>query len=118
MEILGERLRSLRESMKLSQIKIASLIGMTQASINRYESGASTPSTKVLLWYADYFDVSMDYIYGRTDQPQGRLYKCQPQVDQSDPQLQKFVEMCFDPQSLMNDRLKKTLLEMLGEVKP
>ena len=118
MEILGERLRNLRESMKLSQIKIAGLIGTTQASINRYESGTSTPSTKVLLWYADYFDVSMDYIYGRTDQPQGRLYECQPQVGQSDPQLQKFVEMCFDPQSPINNRLKKMLLEMLGEAKP
>ena len=116
--IIGERLRHLREGMKLSQMKIAGLIGTTQASINRYESGLSTPSPKVLLWYADYFDVSLDYIYGRTDQPQGRLYECQPQAGPNDPQLQKFVEMCFDPQSPMNDRLKKTLLDMLGEAKP
>ena len=117
MNVIGERLRHLRESMKLSQIKIAGLIGTTQASINRYEGGPSTPPPKVLLWYADYFDVSMDYIYGRTNQPQGKLYEYQPKIEQTDPEMAKFVEMCFDPKSPMNDRLKKTLLDLLGEAK-
>ena len=41
--MIGERLRQLRESVKLSQMKIASLIGTTQASVNRYETGQATP---------------------------------------------------------------------------
>lgn len=76
------------------------------------------PSTKVLLWYADYFDVSMDYIYGRTDNPQGKLYEYKPKIEQTDPEIAMFVDMCFDPKSPMIDRLKKTLLDLLGEVKP
>ena len=57
----------------------------------------------------------MDYIFGRTDNPQGKLYEYKPKIQQSDPQMQKFVEMCFDPTSPMNARLKETLLQMLGE---
>ncbi len=72
----------------------------------------------MLLWYADYFDVSLDYIYRRTDNSQGKLYGYKPKIEQTDPEMAKFEEMCFDPKSPMNDRLKKTLLDLLGEVKP
>ena len=69
MQILGERLKALREGMKLSQQKVADMIGCPQTSIYRYENGTYTPSAEALLWYADYFDVSLDYIFGRTDKP-------------------------------------------------
>lgn len=55
--------------------------------------------------------------FGRTDNPQGKLYEYKPKIQQNDPQMQKFVEMCFDPTSPMNARLKETLLQMLGEAK-
>ena len=117
MKEVGTRLRSLRVGMGLSQAKIAKLIGASQVSINRYESGGGFPPPKTLLWYADYFDVSMDYIFARTDQPQGRLYDYHPKPIENNEEMRRFVEMCFDPKSPMNDRLKQTLLEMLGEVK-
>ncbi|MCK9478678.1 MAG: helix-turn-helix domain-containing protein [Firmicutes bacterium] len=116
MKIVGERLRSLREGIKLSQAKIAKLIGTTQASINRYEALASEPPLKTLLWYADYFDVSIDYIFGRTDKPQGKLYEYKPKIANSE-EMQQFIEMCFDPNSPMNKHLKQTLIEMMGEAK-
>lgn len=62
MKELGERLRILRESVKLSQVKMADLLGVKQSSINRYEQGQSAPSLETLVKYADYFDVSMDYL--------------------------------------------------------
>lgn len=37
--------------------------GMKQPSINRYEQGTATPTVENLRKYADYFDVSMDYIF-------------------------------------------------------
>lgn len=117
MDLIAERLRQLRESVKFSQMKIAGVIGTTQASINRYETGQASPSTKVLLWYADFFDVSLDYIYGRTDNPQGKLYEYKPRIEQTDPEMAKFVEMCFDPKSPMNGRLKESLVRMLKEAK-
>lgn len=117
MKIVGERLRSLREGVKLSQAKIAAMIGSSQVSINRYESGAGSPPFTTMLWYADYFDVSLDYIFGRTDKPQGKLYEYRPKIGESSAELKQFIEMCFDPHSPMNDRLKQTLIEMLGEVR-
>ena len=115
MEIFAERLRALREGMKLSQAQIAAGVGTTQSSINRYENQVGLPPHKTLLWYADYFDVSLDYIYGRTDKPQGELYEFRPKNMEDSPEMRQFIEMCFDPNSPMNDKLKQTLIQMLGE---
>ena len=121
MEIVGQRLRALRESVGLSQNKLAGMIGVRQSSINRYENGQSVPSIQTFRWYADYFDVSMDYIFGRTDKPQGKLYNYEPQFirdkTENNQELRQFVEMCFDPKSPMNDKLKQTLMKMLEEGK-
>ena len=112
-EIFAERLRTLREGMKLSQAKIAALVGTTQTSINRYEKQVGLPPHQTLLWYADYFDVSMDYLYGRTDKPQGKQYKYRPKAIEDSAEMRQFIEMCFDPKSPMNDRLKDMLLRMM-----
>ena len=117
MQKIGERLRTLRDGIKLPQAKIAALIGTTQATVNRYENSSILPPHKTLLWYADYFDVSLDYIYGRTDKPQGTLYEYRPKVIEDNEEMKRFVEMCFDPNSPVNDRMKQMLVEMLGEVK-
>ena len=89
------------------------IVGARQSSLNRYEQDQSSPSYETFVRYADYFDVSWGYIWGRTDDPQGKLYECKPKFEENDPEMEKFVEMCFDPRSPMNDRLKKTLLAML-----
>ena len=117
MQILAERLKTLREGVKMSQAQIAALVGTTSTSIGRYENQIGFPPHKTLLWYANYFDVSLDYIYGRTDKPQGKLYEFKPEIIEDNAEMRQFIEMCFDPNSPMNDRLKQTLIEMLGEAK-
>ncbi len=115
---VSDRLRSLRESVHKSQSAIAGMIGLTQSSINRYENGQAEAPYKILLWYADYFDVSMDYIFCRTDQPQGKLYNYQPEKVKEtlarEEDWQQFVEACFDPQSPMYAKLKEMMLNMAG----
>lgn len=111
MEIISKRLKSLRESVGLSQNKLAQISGMKQSSINRYENGSATPSPENMVKLADYYDVSLDYIYGRTDNPQGRLYEHKTKYS---PEMEKFVEMCFDPNSRANHQLKATLLKLLS----
>ena len=115
MKEVGKRLKALRESVGFSQVKMAEAIGSTQSSINRYENGQSTPPVELFRRYADYFDVSMDYIFGRTDNPQGKLYEYKPKIQQNDPQMQKFVEMCFDPKSPYYNRMKESVLRMFSE---
>lgn len=119
MQEIAKRLKSLRESVNLSQAKLAVLMGATQASVNRYENGQTTPPLKILLWYADFFDVSMDYIFARTEQPEGRLYEHKPKVidaiTQDNKELRQFVDMCFDPASPISEKLRDMLTQMLEE---
>lgn len=117
MDIMAIRLRMLREKMGMSQAKLAKEIGVTQASVNRYETARVTPPAEVLLFYADRFDVSLDYIYGRTEKPQGKLYNYQPKPAVDSDEMRKFVEMCFDPKSPMNERLKQVLVDLLQQSK-
>lgn len=117
MLIISKRLKELRENLGVSQAKLAQEIGITQASVNRYEMGKVFPTAETLLKYADRFDVSLDYIFGRTDKPQGINYEYQPQIIETDDKMQEFVEMCFNPKSPYNAQLKQTILNMLKESK-
>ena len=114
-KIVGERLKALREGVHLSQAKLAAMFeGVDQPSIYRYENGTTFPSFNVLIQYADYFDVSLDYIFGRTDNPQGKLYDFQPKILKDNKQMQELIEMCFDPNSPANARLKEMLLTLIS----
>lgn len=64
---LRTRLRVLRAEQNITQQKFASAINMGQASYNAIENGRTTPSLQTLLVIADYFNVSMDYLLGRSD---------------------------------------------------
>ena len=119
MEQIGKRLRALREGVRLTQVNMAEILGVQQSRINRYETGQSTPSPEVFVKYADYFDVSMDYLYCRTDKPQGKLYDYQPQAlkvkTEQSREMREFIEMCFDPQAPVNKRLKEALFRIMEE---
>ena len=70
MKEVSKRLKALREGIGITQVKMAEGIGTTQSSINRYENGQSTPPVEIFRRYADFFDVSLEYIFCRTDKPQ------------------------------------------------
>ena len=115
MNTIGVRLRELRQSAKLSQAKIAAVVGSRQSAIARFESGEAHVPEDVVVRYADYFDVSLDYIFGRTDNPQGKLYEGKMKIEKVYPEMDKFIEMCFELGSPINERLKEALREMLKE---
>ena len=113
--ILGQRLKELRESIGKSQAFIAKAIGtIAQPAIFRYENDQSDVPNAILLWYADYFDVSLDYIFGRTDKPQGKLNA--KTLKASDEEKRKrFVEMCFDLKCPPTPSPKNTVLKPYWE---
>lgn len=63
------RLKELRKARKLSQVRLAIDLNMNQNSISRYENGEREADYITLINFADYFDVSVDYLLGRTDNP-------------------------------------------------
>lgn len=65
--IIAKRLKSLRESKGYKQNFIAEKIGIKSNTLSGYESGTRRPDAEILAKLADIYDVSTDYIIGRTD---------------------------------------------------
>ncbi len=63
------RLKELRKKRGISQVKLALDLHTTQNSISRYETGERQADYDMLIAIADYFGVSIDYLLGRTDNP-------------------------------------------------
>lgn len=63
------RLRELRKKKRLSQVKLAIDLNMSQNSISRYETGERQADYATLIKFADYFDISIDYLLERTENP-------------------------------------------------
>ena len=61
------RLKELRKKKKISQLKLAMDLNMNQNTISRYENMEREAGYDVLIKIADYFNVSLDYLLGRTD---------------------------------------------------
>lgn len=63
------RIRELRRARRVTQLKMAMDLDMSQNTISRYESGEREPGIAELIRIADYFHVSIDYLVGHTDDP-------------------------------------------------
>ena len=61
-----QRIRDLREDAVLTQAAVARLLGIQQTVYSRYERGFQTIPLEHLIKLADYYDVSLDYLTGRT----------------------------------------------------
>lgn len=67
---LSERLIKLKETNNLLQKDIAKSVGLSLRSYQRYEYGEREPTASIIIKLADYFNVSADYLLGRTDNPE------------------------------------------------
>ncbi len=61
------RLKKLRKEKNISQLKLAMDLDMNQNTISRYENVEREADYKTLIRFAEYFNVSLDYLLGRTD---------------------------------------------------
>jgi transcriptional regulator with XRE-family HTH domain len=64
---LGERLKTLREENKVTQEHLAEYLGVGRPTVAGYETKGKQPSYEILDKIANYFNVSVDYLLGRTD---------------------------------------------------
>jgi transcriptional regulator with XRE-family HTH domain len=64
-----EILRACRKNKKVPQKEIANLLGINERALRNYEHGDREPNIDALIALADYFDVSLDYLVGRSDDP-------------------------------------------------
>ena len=68
-----ERLKSLRKNAGLSQDSFAKDLSVGQSTIAGWENGKREPNIEMFCRIADYFGVTLDYLFGRVDQPTGHL---------------------------------------------
>lgn len=69
MQILAKRLKELREGRRIYQREFAEILGMSFRGYQNYETGQSEPKLATLIAIADHYQVSIDYLVGRTDVP-------------------------------------------------
>lgn len=69
MKTLAAQFKKVRSEKGLTQKQVADGISITEQAYQRYEYGRTVPSALVLIALADYFDVSLDYLVGRSDDP-------------------------------------------------
>lgn len=67
MENFSKKLKELRNEKKLTCKEVADAIGLTKNAITNYESGIREPSLSILKSLCDFYDVTADYLIGRTD---------------------------------------------------
>lgn len=72
-----KRIRDLREDKELTQKQIGQLLNMSQTGYNQYEIGKNDIPTKVLIELANFYNTSIDYLLGLTDEikPYPRIKK-------------------------------------------
>ena len=66
---MKNNLKTLRKSKGYTQIALQMKTGIEQSLLSKFENGERTPPTETLVRLADFYDVSVDYILCRTDNP-------------------------------------------------
>ncbi len=77
----GEKIKKLRLEKRLTQIELAKIFNTSHATINRYEKGVNEPDSETITKFADFFNVSTDYLLNRTN----KLNEAIPPEDGLDP---------------------------------
>jgi transcriptional regulator with XRE-family HTH domain len=95
---LGRRIRKLREGLDLSQIELAARLSVANSTISQWEADKRVPDSVMLERLADLFNVSVDYLLGRTDDRSPVRSRNTPNDSLPDwlkklpPEMQEFVK--------------------------
>ena len=99
---LGNKLKNLRENKDLKQTQVAEFLHISQQNYSRYENGQVELPLGTLVQLADYFDVSVDYLLGRSKDTYA-----EPMI------LDRSVQDVIDNINKLNKDEKKSLFDFL-----
>lgn len=69
-DYMDNKLKQLRKERKLTQVELQMRTGIEQSLLSKFENGERIPPTETLITLADFYNVSIDYILCRTENPQ------------------------------------------------
>lgn len=105
--MFSKRIERLREKEKITQKDLAVKLGIARTTYSGYENGAREPDLETLKKIADYFEVSTDFLVGRTDDP--NMYfseeykKLHTMIDLNKPEDIKKVKLTYKSMELTNE---------------
>ena len=111
----GDRLRSLREGSGLSQKELADRLKINRSTYARYETSSTQPDYEILDALANFYDVSVDYLLGRTNSHKSQTKDerdIAKRLKQFEEELEQSEGLAFDGEP-MSDEAKESLLESM-----
>ena len=113
--VFPERIAMLRKENKISQKNAAAHLGISQALLSHYEKGIRTCSFEMAVKIADYYNVSCDYLLGRTTERDGQIIFVNKPLEENyifdKTLIQNSLEIIYD---MVQTTQNKTLLENIS----
>lgn len=106
---IGEKILMLREEKDMKQKELAELVGITEATLSRYENGKREPKSEIVSRIAKVLNVSTDYLLGRTSEQK-------PPEEEFKPQLTKKDKLVIEKeaQQMIDNLEKASVVEFCG----
>ena len=95
------RLKQLRKAAGLNQSEIAAMLSVGQRQVSNYESGKDFPSEKTLIQLADFFNVSLDYLLDRSDDPRSEEFSADRRAQRTSLKAKEIELLSTIPASLL-----------------
>lgn len=106
----GNRIAKLRDERRLTQEELAGKVGITRAALSHYENNRREPDYDTIQKIADYFQVSIDYIMGRSSEPtlsDGKVHDFIEQVELSEQSALEKFELTIDGKPLTPEEARR-----------
>ena len=87
------RIRDLREDLDLRQIDVANATGIDQKTLSNYETGKTNPDSYAISKLCDFFEVSADYLIGRSDVKNTKIQKIEKQISDIQTELNQILKL-------------------------
>lgn len=102
--MIGKRIKLLRTENNLTQLEFAKILNIANSTLSQYEAGNRVPSDDIKKKIADFFNVSMDYLLGRTDirKPEQNILTNKDEKDIA-KELNEIMEKLKNEEGLMFD---------------
>lgn len=97
MDNFSNKLKKLRKEKDVKQKDVANVLNISASAYGFYEQGKRTPTSDMFSKLADYFDVSVDYLLGKTDNPKTIKNKEEPK----EKDIEKIIDELMSQQGLM-----------------
>jgi transcriptional regulator with XRE-family HTH domain len=115
----GDRIALLREKRGLTQEELSNKIGISRAALSHYETNRREPDYETINKIANFFNVTVDYLLGRTDQPQTVLdndvREFVEHLDLTDESILKKFSLTVDGRILTPEEAKRFIAFVRAE---